>query len=499
MQSRGGFVTRLEAYGLYLRGFKPTFRLFSELYDAVKNLQVKNNELEKKLALAKRHPSTPSGMKAAFTKANAIENKKRKKSRPQGRRGGRRPLPRQFDRIQEHVLMCCSRCNTPLPPSRTTRERCIEGIEEGRLQVIRHVIYRYWCKTCKKIVEATVTDALPKSTIGLFTMIYSAWLHYILTVSIDKVIALLSTSARLKISAGGLFGAWHHLGEVLKPLYEQIGKGAKHSAKLHADETGWRVKGVTHWVWCFAGQDLVYYLIDRHRSTKVAMKVLGRFFHGILITDFLASYNQIRALAKQKCLVHLLRELIRVSLFDFSPQWKAFSKELKRLVLDALRLGRQRDELDPKSFERRKALLQERLVALYTRPYSNENAQRLSKRLEKHSNEILTFLDHPGVSGENNYVERMMRLPAQSRKISGGNRSQRGAEAQAMLMSIFRTLQLRGYEPVSTLVFLIQEHLKSGKPIALPPALPSVPPPIDKSPIQKLANPRSREVIPSLM
>jgi hypothetical protein len=336
------------------------------------------------------------------------------------------------------------------------------------------------------MVEAVVIDALPKSTIGLRTVIYSAWVHYLLTVSIDKVIALLNTSARFKVSAGGLFKAWYHLSQVLKPLYMEIGTSAKRSAVLHGDETGWRVKGITHWLWCFANQDLVYYLIDRHRAAAVVLKVLGRYFAGILITDFLASYNQIRALAKQKCLVHLLRELIRVSLFDFSPEWKAFRKQIKRFIHDGLRLGHERNELDQECFQRRKELLHERLVELYTTPSANENAERLRKRLQRHSNEILTFLDYPGVTADNNHVERQMRLPAQSRKISGGNRSQRGADTQAMLLSIFRTLQLRGYDPVPTLLFLVKEHLRTGRPIALPPPLSSVPLPNDKPSEQKV-------------
>jgi hypothetical protein len=205
------------------------------------------------------------------------------------------------------------------------------------------------------------------------------------------------------------------------------------------------------------------------------MKVLGKYFAGILITDFLASYNQIRTLAKQKCLVHLLREIIRVNLFDFSPQWKAFRRQLKRLVLDGLKLGRQRVELGSECFEHRKTLLKERLVELYARPYANNNAERLRKRLERHRNEILTFLDHPGVTADNNHAERQMRPAALCRKTSGGNRSKQGANVQAMLMSIFRTLEMRGYNPVPALLFLVQEHLRTGKPITLPPPLPSVP------------------------
>ena len=36
---------------------------------------------------------------------------------------------------------------------------------------------------------------------------------------------------------------------------------------LHADETGWRVDGKTHWLWCFTTTDLTYYMIDRSRGS----------------------------------------------------------------------------------------------------------------------------------------------------------------------------------------------------------------------------------------
>lgn len=464
-------MTRTEAYALYLQGFRPTFCVLRAFHTRVEELAAEICDLKRQLALAKKHPSTPSGMQAAFTKANRAATPKKKNPR---RRGVHRPIPSQVDRTEEHTLGSCPCCRNPLPPSSETRERFTEEVPVVKPLVIKHLIHRYWCRACQKIVEAPVIDALPKSTIGLRTVVYSAWLHYILGVSFDKIISLLNFSARFKISTGGLFGSWHHLARILTPLYEQIGRSAKFSAVLHADETSWRVNGRTHWLWCFTNKDLAYYVIDRCRGSTVALRVLGKYFNGILVTDFLGAYGLICALAKQKCLVHLLREMIRVSLFDFSMEWKVFRNQLKRFVLDGLRLGRQRAELGSACFERRKTLLQERLVEIYATPRSNANAERLRKRLERHRNEILTFLDHPDVSADNNHAERQIRPAVVSRKTSYGNRSKDGADVQAMLLSIFRTLELRGYNPVDTLLFLVQEHLRTGMPITLPPSLASV-------------------------
>src|SRR6266446_1032070 len=187
-------MTQAAAYGLYLSGFKQTYRVLLNYDQTVRQQQVKINDLEKQLALAKKHPSTPSGMQAAFTKANADERRRRKK--PKRRSGGRRPPPNKINEVKEHILLCCPHCSHPLPPSSETRERFTEELPVVKPYVIRHIIHRYWCLACKKIVEAPVTDALPKSNIGLRTVIYSAWLHYILGVSFDKIIQLFDMSAR---------------------------------------------------------------------------------------------------------------------------------------------------------------------------------------------------------------------------------------------------------------------------------------------------------------
>jgi hypothetical protein len=53
---------------------------------------------------------------------------------------------------------------------------------------------------------------------------------------------------------------------------------------------------------------LALFLIDRHRSRDVLVWVLGESFVGTLVSDFYASYNGLNC-ARQRCLVHLLREL----------------------------------------------------------------------------------------------------------------------------------------------------------------------------------------------
>lgn len=47
------------------------------------------------------------------------------------------------------------------------------------------------------------------------------------------------------------YPASNHLAQALQPIYSDIGERVKTAAVLYADETGWRISGITHWRWGF--------------------------------------------------------------------------------------------------------------------------------------------------------------------------------------------------------------------------------------------------------
>ena len=192
-------------------------------------------------------------------------------------------------------------------------------------------------------------------------------------------------------------------------------------------------------------------------------------FAGVLVTDFWAAYNAVVAARKQKCLPHLLRDLKRTQHYH-KPEgdWPTFSKQLKRLIRDALRLNRRRRELPPERFASRRGRLEDRLRALLAQPWEERHARRLVKRLRRHVSELFTFLDHPDVPSDNNHGERQIRPAVIARKNSYANGSEDGARIQAVLMSVFRTLKQRGYNPVSTTIDAVRAYLQTGKLPPLP-------------------------------
>jgi transposase len=237
---------------------------------------------------------------------------------------------------------------------------------------------------------------------------------------------------------------------------------------LFADETGWRVKGKTWWLWCFTTGELTYYMIDRCRGSPLLRKFFKREFQGILVTDFWGAYNAIACMAKQKCIPHLLRELLRVDKYEkHGKVWACFAKKLRRLLRDAMRLSKHSERTAPDYASKRERIGM-RLQELLDRPWKDKNARRLIKRLRRHQNELFTFLDHAEVPYDNNTAERAIRPAVIIRKNSYCNRSEAGANMQAVLMSVFRTLKQRGHNPLQILVKALSTYLLTGQMPLLP-------------------------------
>ena len=424
---------------------------------------------ERQAAAAAQDPAAPSGQTPPYAKPAAKGRAKSKGAR-RGHPGHRRPTPTRVDRREEHTLTTCPKCHGPVRPCRSSRTRTIEDIPADITPVVtEHTIHRYWCSSCRGMVEPVVTDALPGSTIGLRVVVLSAWLHYLLGTTLTQIVDVFNFHLQFKLSAGGLVSMWHRLREILLAWHLEIQTQALDSAVLHADETGWRVNGKTHWLWCFTSADLTFYKIDRSRGSPALKRFFTKEFAGVLVTDFWAAYNAVACAQKQKCLPHLLRDLKRTQHYHRpGGDWPTFSKLLKRLIRDSLRLSKRRTEVLPERFASRRRRLEERLHDLLGRPWEQRHARRLVKRLRRHECELFTFLDHPGVPSDNNHAEREIRPAVMMRKNSYANGSDDGAETQSVLMSVFRTLKQRGHNPVSAVLNAVQAYLRTGQLPPLP-------------------------------
>mgnify|MGYP006298793049 CR=1 FL=1 len=408
-------------------------------------------------------PSTPSAQKPVFTKENKSPRKRNKRpGRNKGHKGSRRRRP-EADRTIEHRPDHCPDCGNRIGNCSKSRQRYVEDIpDDVRVETVRYVIYRGWCKKCKKTVEPVIDQALPKSSIGNGILILSAWLHYALGNTITQILEVFNYHLQFKMSAGGLVQMWHRLADIFWQWYEEISEDIQKAAVLHGDETGWRVNGRTHWLWCFTSKKATIFTIERSRAGPVVLEFIKEYFDGVVVSDFWYAYNVLTC-AKQKCLGHLLRELKRVQKYkDTGSDWAEFCKKLKRLLRDAIRLRRRKAEFTADVYDRRCGRLEKRLDGIIEHSWSNKEAKRLIKRLNRHRDELFTFLYNDDVPYDNNFAERNIRGAVIMRKNSFNNRSEKGAMTQSVLMSVFFTLKQRGLNPVDTVKKALKIYIKTG-------------------------------------
>lgn len=412
-------------------------------------------------------PSTPSGMIPVYQKPAAAKRKGKPGARD-GHAGTRRRKPAKIDRHEEHRLSACPCCGGELQRCRRIRKRVIEDIPADITPVAtKHTIHRDYCPSCRKHVEPVVPDAMPNAALGHHVMAFSAWCHYGLGVTLQQVRDILTSHLHTHISGGGLIDGWRRLADALLPWYEQVAQEARDSAVLHADETGWRVDGQTHWLWCFCNHHNCYYMIDKSRGGPALQKFFVESFGGTLVHDFWRAYEQVIAEDRQYCLVHVLRELEKVDEHNDTFEWNSFARQLRRLIRDGVRL-RKRADFTPAKYQRRISLIHRRLCAMADESRVDADTHRLTERISRHRDHLFTFLDKPEVPFENNAAERAIRPAVIIRKNSLCNRSDRGAVTQAVLMSVFRTLRLRGHDPTKTIAAALRELLQTGTLPALP-------------------------------
>jgi hypothetical protein len=77
------------------------------------------------------------------------------------------------------------------------------------------------------------------------------------------------------------------------------------------------------------------------------------------------------------------------------------------------------------------------------------------------------LLDHEEVPPDNNAGERGIGPAVLIRKNSNSNDSEKGAQAQAILMTMLRTLKMRGHNPVQVLVDVLKSYGRSGQLLLL--------------------------------
>lgn len=394
---------------------------------------------------------------------------------PKGHRGWFRKKPDHIDHIEEVRLEECPKCG-----SRDLKDtgKVQDHVQEDILLVTQTVAARfmkrqYDCQECGSQVEGRGREELPQSYIGPRAKSLAALLKYQIKVSDRDIQKLFKSLFGLTIVPSSIPGFRNQLTRYCKPLYEELLKRMKQSKVLHVDETGWKNNGQSRWLWKFTDKNVSINQILKGRGQKDLEEVLGKKFDGVLISDFLSAYNKIETEAKQRCLVHLLRELKKIrERIPEDEQAIRFAKRLEDIIRQAVALasGYRSHEISKPELKKERAKLEGALDDLKLANPTHRVLKRLVKRLERHKHELLTFLDYPGIDYHNNHAERQIRPNVLLRKIVFGNRSEKGILNHNCLMSILQTAHLQKLDALKCLrEFLFSFDRPNAVASAIPP------------------------------
>ncbi len=427
-----------------------------ELIETILRQEKEIEELRRKLG-AKEKADDQRKLLKLMRLSQKVENPK-PPGRKHGHEGVTRVKPRTIDRVVELELTQCPDCHHSVGESQGVVDHIQEDIIPAHVEVTCFRKHRYWCPGCSKVITAPpAPEEIPNSYVGPNVLVQTVLLKYHHALPFNKIAELFESLAGLTITEGALAQALQRMSEWLKVESNVILAAIRASPLIHMDETGWNVSGVRHWLWAAVNKLLAYYRITRSRGAKVPKEILPEKYGGILVTDFYSAYNKLSG-RKQRCLVHLEREMRRCFLRDQSEEYVKYHKILKRIVQDARALKKDRKRFSLKVYFKNVSLIRKRLLRWACREHENKNLRRLAQRFMKHALEMLTFLEEPEVPADNNLAERMIRPHVIIRNRSFQNRSDRGAKAHEVMMSLLHTLRLRDKDPLAFFKKAVLRH-----------------------------------------
>ena len=389
-------------------------------------------------------------------KANRTNKERAKRGAKAGHKGtSRRRL--EPDEIIECRVSQCRGCGADLTG-------CQQWVV-GRHQVIdipppRFVVrearrYRVSCPQCKCQQTADYVAGFEKGRMfGSDLEQVVLYLHHAHPLSYERVQHILADLYGLRLSRGALVNGVKRAQKGLTQTAQAIRQQIKQARVVGSDETTARVDGVSYWQWVFQTPRLAYHVIRPSRSAQVLRDVMEDARPEVWVSDVLSSQMCHPASAYQICLAHQVRDLQ----YAIDAHQCTWAQRVQSLFHEAMHLHRQRNNLETDHFHHQRAAYEQQLDELLHIAPDNTNSETLRRRFVKHRQALLLFLHRDDVPPTNNASEQALRNSVIYRKVTGGFRSDWGADVYAALLSILETARRQGLALYQTLTAVLAGH-----------------------------------------
>jgi transposase len=437
--------------------------------------QARNAELEAELARRGGPPKTPQN-------SSTPPSKGWKRERPPSPEGGAKrgppvghPGTSRARVTPDWVVLCqptqCASCGHDLAAAPQERVGTSQVVELPPVQPVVLEAWRY-AATCAHCGTRTVGEYPagfePTRVFGPHLEALWTYFHEQHHVSYARLAWLGRDLWQLRISQGALANALHRVAERLRRQATAIGDDVRASPVIGSDETSARVNGRTHWQWVFQTPTASYHVIGPRRNGEVVQTFLGEAAPQTWVSDLYRPQLNAGAARHQVCLAHQLRALQYV----VDKEQSAWARDCQALFRRAIHRAHQREQgaLWGAAYAAAVRKVEADCDTLLATPVPGAEASRLWVRFREHRGSLFVFLYDAAVPPTNNASEQALRHSVVHRKVTGGFRSDWGAEAHAIVTTVLDTTRKRGADLLTTL------HATLGQPAALPPGLPVLSP-----------------------
>jgi hypothetical protein len=264
---------------------------------------------------------------------------------------------------------------------------------------------------------------------------------------------VLGQVAGLRLSPGGLAQLVQRVGRKAEPAYEALILTVRAAAAVFVDETSWYVGGPGPWLWVFTTATETVYRVEPSRGRDVVTATLGPDFAGVLVSDCLASYEDV-PYRTQKCIAHHLKAIAearkRPDTTDpgYLDLWALFFQTV-------LGFWRARPHIGAGEFAQRRRHLEAWLDRLLATPRTQPGDVAIQNRIGRRRGSTLVCLYDPAAEPTNNRAERDLRPAVITRKVSCGNKTAAGKRSFEVLRSVASSCLKRGHDVISYVAGLL--------------------------------------------
>jgi transposase len=483
-------ITPEQALAIYHAGPEAVVKVICELSRQVDLLQKRVEELERKVSqLSKNSANSGKPPSSDITRPKPQQRKKGKRkigAQPGHPRHERPAFPEaEIKNFHEYRLDACPECGNAEVTFLNEPPRVRQQMEIKEVIVFKdeHRSYPVWCERCQKAHYHPFPEAVVKE--GLFKERLTALVAYMKAVdhaSFSTIRKFIRDVMGEKVSRGYLRKVVEKASAALEAPYEELLKRLPLEQALNVDETGHKDNGEKFWTWVFRAELYVLFKIDKTRSSKVLLDVLGEEFNGVLGCDYFSAYHKYMKdfnITVQFCIAHLIREIKYLAGLKDADTC-AYGKKLLAAVKTMFKIIHERENMVPNVFDQAMEDARETIidVAVSQAPSRlDENGKELkreafnmAKRFRDNGKAYFEFITTPGIGPTNNLAEQAVRFVVIDRRITQGTRSLKGRETCERLWTVVGTCAMQGRSAFDFILAAVRAHFRSEPAPSLLPA-----------------------------